>query len=46
MNEAVEAGKSPGSFDLKFHKLVARAADNPILEMLADSMLESRLSSG
>src|SRR5258706_550644 len=27
MNNAVEAGKSPGSFDLKFHKLVARAAD-------------------
>jgi len=40
MKSAVEAGKSPGSFDLKFHKLVARAADNPILEMLADSMLE------
>jgi GntR family transcriptional repressor for pyruvate dehydrogenase complex len=40
MNNAVESGKSPTSFDLKFHKLVARAADNPILEMLADSMLE------
>ena len=40
MNNAVESGKSPKSFDLKFHKLVARAADNPILEMLADSMLE------
>ena len=40
MKHAVEAGKSPTSFDLKFHKLVARAADNPILEMLADSMLE------
>jgi GntR family transcriptional repressor for pyruvate dehydrogenase complex len=40
MRTAVEAGKFPGSYDLKFHKLVARAADNPILEMLADSMLE------
>ena len=40
MNNVVEAGKSPTSFDLRFHKLVARAADNPILEMLADSMLE------
>ena len=30
MKTAVEAGKSPGSFDLKFHKLVARAAGNPI----------------
>ncbi len=40
MNSVVEAGNPPNLFDLKFHKLVARAADNPILEMLADSMLE------
>ena len=40
MNSVVEAGNPPNLFDLKFHKLVARAAGNPILEMLADSMLE------
>src|SRR6267142_4235244 len=40
MSHVVEAGKSPASFDLRFYKLVARAADNPILQMLADSMLE------
>src|SRR2546421_8473793 len=40
MNSAVEAGHPPVLFDLKFHKLIARAAGNPILEMLADSMLE------
>jgi GntR family transcriptional regulator, transcriptional repressor for pyruvate dehydrogenase complex len=40
MSSMVEAGHPPTSFDLKFHKLVARAAGNPILEMLADSMLE------
>ncbi len=40
MSSLVEAGNPPHLFDLKFHKLVARAADNPILEMLADSMLE------
>ena len=40
MNSVVEAGNPPKLFDLKFHKLVARAAGNPILEMLADSMLE------
>ncbi|MEP6912499.1 MAG: FadR/GntR family transcriptional regulator [bacterium] len=40
MNSVVEAGNPPELFDLKFHKLVARAAGNPILEMLADSMLE------
>ena len=40
MKSVVEAGHPPNLFDLKFHKLVARAAGNPILEMLADSMLE------
>jgi GntR family transcriptional regulator, transcriptional repressor for pyruvate dehydrogenase complex len=40
MSEAVESGELPGSFDLKFHKLIARAARNPILEMLSESMLE------
>lgn len=39
MTLIVEAGKTPSSYDLIFHKLVARAAGNPILEMLADSML-------
>jgi len=40
MSAAVQAGELPGSFDLKFHKLIARAARNPILEMLSESMLE------
>jgi GntR family transcriptional regulator, transcriptional repressor for pyruvate dehydrogenase complex len=40
MSGAVETGELPQSFDLKFHKLIARAARNPILEMLSDSMLE------
>ena len=40
MSAAVESGELPTSFDLKFHKLIARAARNPILEMLSDSMLE------
>jgi GntR family transcriptional repressor for pyruvate dehydrogenase complex len=40
MSEAVETGEPPRSFDLKFHKLIARAARNPILEMLSESMLE------
>lgn len=40
MASVVKSGHSPKSFDLMFHKLVARAAGNPILEMLADSMLE------
>ena len=40
MTRVVEAGEPPSSYDLLFHKLVARAAANPILEMLAESMLE------
>jgi len=40
MSAAVETGELPASFDLKFHKLIARAAGNPILEMLSESMLE------
>jgi len=40
MSGAVKAGELPASFDLKFHKLIARAARNPILEMLSESMLE------
>ncbi|HKC64204.1 MAG TPA: FadR/GntR family transcriptional regulator [Pyrinomonadaceae bacterium] len=40
MSRVVEEGERPSSYDLKFHKLVARAAGNPILEMLADAMLE------
>ena len=38
--EVVNTGERPTFFDLKFHKLVARAAGNPIFEMLAESMLE------
>jgi DNA-binding FadR family transcriptional regulator len=40
MNRVVEAGEPQSSYDLKFHKLVARAAGNPILLMLAEAMLE------
>jgi DNA-binding FadR family transcriptional regulator len=40
MRLVVEEGEPPASHDLRFHKLVARAAKNPILEMLAESMLE------
>lgn len=40
MTQVVKAGEPPKSHDLKFHKLVARAAGNPILEMLSESMLE------
>src|SRR5712692_388211 len=40
MTSMIEGGERPTSFDLKFHKLIARAAGNPILEMLSESMLE------
>jgi GntR family transcriptional repressor for pyruvate dehydrogenase complex len=39
MTLVVKAGEPPSSYDLVFHKLIARAAANPILEVLADSML-------
>ena len=40
MTLVVETGEAPSSNDLMFHKLIARAAKNPILEMLSESMLE------
>ncbi len=40
MTGAIESGEPPSSFDLAFHKLIAHAARNPILEMLSESMLE------
>jgi GntR family transcriptional repressor for pyruvate dehydrogenase complex len=40
MTQVVEEGEPPSSNDLMFHKLIARAAKNPILEMLSESMLE------
>ena len=40
MGEAVGRRELPRSHDLMFHQLIARAAANPILEMLAGSMLE------
>jgi len=40
MDQAVRRGKTFVSYDLKFHKLIAHAARNPIIEMLAESMLE------
>ena len=39
MGVAVEKREQPDSFDLKFHLIIARAARNPILSMLAESML-------
>ena len=39
MSVAVYDRKLPSSFDLKFHQIIARATGNPILLMLADSML-------
>jgi GntR family transcriptional repressor for pyruvate dehydrogenase complex len=39
MSKSVKARALPSSFDLRFHQIIARAADNPILEMLAESML-------
>lgn len=39
MSLAVEKRELPDSFDLKFHQIIARAARNPILSMLAESML-------
>jgi GntR family transcriptional repressor for pyruvate dehydrogenase complex len=38
--EAVRTRELPRSHDLKFHKLIARATGNLVLEMLAESMLE------
>ena len=40
MGEKVRTRELPRSYDLKFHKLIARATGNPVLEMLAESMLE------
>src|SRR5205823_2784849 len=40
MGQAIRRRELPRSFDLKFHQIIARAAANPILEMLAASMLE------
>jgi len=39
MSAALEDGKAPTSYDLRFHMLLARAAGNPILQMVAESML-------
>ena len=40
MSAAIKDKELPRSYDLRFHQLIARAARNPILEMLAESMLE------
>ena len=40
MSHVVTQKMLPRSHDLKFHQLIARAARNPILEALADAMLE------
>jgi GntR family transcriptional repressor for pyruvate dehydrogenase complex len=39
MSMAVQERELPSSFDLKFHQIIARATGNPILAMLAESML-------
>jgi len=39
MSAAVRDKELPRFYDLKFHLLIARAARNPILEVLAESML-------
>jgi GntR family transcriptional regulator, transcriptional repressor for pyruvate dehydrogenase complex len=39
MSAAVKDKELPRFYDLKFHLLIARAARNPILEVLAESML-------
>ena len=39
MAAAVESKNLPRFYDLKFHLLIARAAQNPILDLLAESML-------
>jgi DNA-binding FadR family transcriptional regulator len=40
MEDAVRRGHTFRSYDLAFHRLIARASRNPIIEMLAQSMLE------
>lgn len=40
MHSTIEDDETPAEYDLMFHKLIARAAHNPLLEMLAGSMLE------
>ncbi len=40
MSAAIKDKELPRFYDLRFHQLIARAARNPILEMLAESMLE------
>jgi GntR family transcriptional regulator, transcriptional repressor for pyruvate dehydrogenase complex len=40
MEEAVRRGHTFRSYDLAFHRLIARASRNPIIEMLSQSMLE------
>ncbi len=40
MSAAVKDKELPRFYDLKFHLLIARAARNPILEVLAESILE------
>lgn len=39
MDAALEGKTLPRFYDLRFHMLIARAARNPILELLAESML-------
>ena len=40
MGVAIRTKELPRMYDLKFHKLIARATGNPVIEMLAESMLE------
>ena len=40
MGEAIASKELPRSYDLKFHQIIARAAGNPVLQMLAEAMIE------
>ena len=40
MSAAVKNKELPRFYDLKFHQLIARAARNPVLQVLAESILE------
>ena len=40
MSKAVTSHELPRSYDLMFHQIVARAAGNPVLQLLGETMLE------
>lgn len=40
MGDAVASEELPRSYDLRFHQIIARASGNPVLQLLAETMLE------